>query len=341
MFVAVLGAALLVLALPRFSRAGLFSSLTRFFGVSLPQVEESGFSFIPESQAAADASALDAENRLPDSDGREDESGPASVVQNNALLAPLNPLGTMSAAASPEGQIFVYTIRSGDTLSGIAKSFGVSVNTILWANSISSERLLKTGDQIVILPVSGVKHKVQKGDTLSSVARKYQATVEDIRQFNGLAPGEGLVPGMSIIVPNGELRESAPLGSSAGEPRSFSTLPNFGGFYARPIVGGRRSRGLHGFNGVDLASSCGLPVLASADGAVLLARASGWNGGYGRYLVLAHANGTQTLYAHLKEISVGVSRSVRQGEVIGTIGSSGNSTGCHVHFEVRGARNPF
>ncbi|MBI2055615.1 MAG: M23 family metallopeptidase, partial [Candidatus Sungbacteria bacterium] len=248
---------------------------------------------------------------------------------------------TVPAAASPQGQIFVYTIRSGDTLSGIAESFDVSVNTILWANSISSERLLKTGDQIVILPVSGVKHEVQKGDTLASVARKYRATTQDIQQFNGLAPGEGLALGMSIIVPNGELRESAPFGSSAVEPQSFSTLPNYGGFYARPIVGGRRSRGLHGFNGVDLASSCGLAVLASADGTVLLTRASGWNGGYGRYLVLTHTNGTQTLYAHLKEISVTAGRGVRQGEVIGAIGSSGNSTGCHLHFEVRGARNPF
>jgi len=88
-------------------------------------------------------------------------------------------------------------------------------------------------------------------------------------------------------------------------------------------------------------SSCGLPVLASADGIVIASRSSGWNGGYGQYVVVSHGNGTQSLYAHLNAIFTTVGQHVSQGVQIGTIGSTGNSTGCHVHFEIRGARNPF
>jgi murein DD-endopeptidase MepM/ murein hydrolase activator NlpD len=94
-------------------------------------------------------------------------------------------------------------------------------------------------------------------------------------------------------------------------------------------------------NGIDLANSCGLPVAASAHGKVLIARTSGWNGGYGKYVVLAHSNGTQTLYAHLASIVVTPGQEIPRGVPIGSIGSTGNSTGCHVHFEIRGAKNPF
>ena len=116
----------------------------------------------------------------------------------------------------------------------------------------------------------------------------------------------------------------------------------------RPIVGGRNARatranphGLHGFNGVDLANSCGLPVSAAAAGTIIIVRTSGWNGGYGKYIVVTHPNGVQTLYAHLSTIQTNVGEQVAQGTPIALIGSTGNSTGCHVHFEVRGAKNPF
>ena len=226
-------------------------------------------------------------------------------------------------------------------MSSIAKSFGISVNTILWANGISNPRALKTGDQLIILPVSGVKHVVKKGDTVVSIAKKYRAGIDDILQYNGLSAGEGLDQNSVIIIPNGELQDASPITASSVKSGYLSNLPAHNGFYLRPIAGGRKSRGIHGYNGVDLASSCGLPVFASADGQVLIARSSGWNGGYGRYLAVSHSNNTQTLYAHLKEIMVSPGETVRQGAIIGLIGSSGNSTGCHVHFEVRGAKNPF
>lgn len=320
--------------LPRSAEAGFFAVIAKFLGAQAAEVEETLSAFPPVR--ATEASALEAGNRPP---AAEEPIIPIGMLSDHALVAPLNPLGTLSAAApASAGQIFVYTVRPGDTLAGIARSFDVSVNTILWANDIRDARGLKPGDSLLILPVSGVRHEVRRGDTLSGIARRYRASIDEILQFNGLAPDDELVPGVTLIIPNGEFPSALPLGT---QPRAFTSLPAYEGYYLRPVVGGRRSRGLHGYNGVDLANSCSLPVLAAAEGTVLIARGSGWNGGYGRYAVIAHPNGTQTLYAHLREILVAAGQMVNQGVPLGAIGSSGNSTGCHVHFEIRGAKNPF
>ena len=316
--------------------------LARFFNAAPGDREDGLPAFVPRAETASAASALDAEKRPPSGgDDAIDPGGGLSVIQENALMAPLNPVGTIANDVAPAGQIFLYTIRPGDTLAGIAKSFDVSVNTILWANTISNPRALKTGDQIIILPITGLKHEVKKGETITAIAKKYNAAIDEILKFNGLAPDEHLLPGTPLIIPSGELREVALTSPTTLIPRAFANLPALDGYYIRPIIGGRRSRGIHGYNGVDLASSCGQPILAAADGQVLVARSSGWNGGYGRYIVISHPNNTQTLYAHLKELAAVPGQSVRQGQAIGSLGSSGNSTGCHVHFEIRGAKNPF
>lgn len=278
-----------------------------------------------------------------------DSSPGLSIVQKSVLISSLNPQGVYSDD-DVRDQITTYMVKEGDNLTTIAKSFGVTVNTIFWANNIRDARLIKPGDTLVILPVSGVRYTVQKGDTLESIAKKFGGFADDIAQFNGFAIGETLAIGTEVIIPDGEIQEfstpTAPRPSTAVS--RFASLPEIKGYYLRPIIGGRNSRatranphGIHGFNGVDLANSCGMPVLASASGTVLLTRSSGWNGGYGRYAVIAHSNSTQTLYGHLLILSVVPGQSVAQGQQVGTVGSSGNSTGCHVHFEIRGAKNPF
>jgi len=109
----------------------------------------------------------------------------------------------------------------------------------------------------------------------------------------------------------------------------------------RPISGGQKSQGLHGYNGVDLDTYGGAPIFAAANGKVIISKSSGWNGGYGKYVVISHGNGTQTLYAHNSQNIVYPGQNVVKGQVIGYIGSTGRSTGSHLHFEVRGAQNPF
>lgn len=270
-----------------------------------------------------------------------------SIIQHSALISPFNPQGVLNEDI--RGSITTYAVKEGDNLSEIAKSFGITVNTLLWANDIRDVRKIKPGDMLVILPVSGVKYVVKKGDTLGAIAKKYKGSVDDIAQFNGLAIDEVLIAGTELIIPDGEIAEAqAPTPTQSGSTARFAQLQEHVGYYLRPIIGGRNSRttrsnphGIHGFNGVDLASMCGNPVMASAEGTVLVARSSGWNGGYGRYVVIAHKNGTQTLYGHMLSVGVVPGQRVNQGQEIGKIGSSGNSTGCHVHFEIRGAKNPF
>lgn len=267
----------------------------------------------------------------------DDALPPLPVAQESALVASRNPAGTLSHAS--QDRIAIYTVQSGDTPGGIAETFGISLNTLLWANNISNPNLIKVGDELVILPVTGVKYEVKKGDTIESIAKTFKGDPSEILSFNGLAIGETLVVGNILIIPDGELTPA--LHSSGSALSRAYGLPEYRGYYMRPILGGRRSRGLHGFNGVDLAGSCGLPILASAEGTVIITRASGWNGGYGKYLVIAHPNGTQTLYAHASAILASVGQGVAHGSQIAAIGSTGNSTGCHIHFEIRGAKNPF
>lgn len=268
----------------------------------------------------------------------DEESVPLSVSQESALVSTKNPLGTLPSPL--QGAIIIYTVQPGDTPGAIADYFGISLNTLLWANNIRNSNLIKIGDELVILPVSGVQYVVVRGDTIGSIAQKFKGDVGEILSFNGLAPGEGLEAGSIIIIPDGEM--VSPVSSPSPTARVGSSgLPVYSGYYMRPIFGGRKSRGIHGYNGVDLANSCGLPILAAAEGTIIVARNSGWNGGYGKYAVITHPNGTQTLYAHLQSILGFVGQRLAQGSQFATIGSTGNSTGCHVHFEVRGARNPF
>lgn len=262
------------------------------------------------------------------------------MSQESALVSTKNPLGTLPSPLP--GAIIIYTVQPGDTPGAIADYFGISLNTLLWANNIRNSNLIKVGDELVILPVSGVKYEVLPGDTIESVAKKFKGDTGEILGFNGLAPGEILEVGSIIIIPDGEIILPASYSSQiVRTPSGSSGLPAYSGYYMRPIFGGRKSRGIHGYNGVDLANSCGLPVLAAAEGTIIVARNSGWNGGYGKYVVITHPNGTQTLYSHLQSILGFVGQRLAQGSQFATIGSTGNSTGCHVHFEVRGAKNPF
>ncbi len=292
--------------------------------------------------------------------------GPKQNVQNMPLLqATISPMSYASSTdeenlivegtslskesvpgidvkTSDDDQISLYVVRSGDTLPAIAKMFNVSVNTIKWANDLKNNSITP-GQTLVILPISGIKHVVKSGDTIYSIAKQHKGDVEEIMQYNNITKTTILAIGDEIIVPDGE----APVIYSSGSGssvRSSGSNPVYEGYYMRPIVGGIKTQGVHGHNGIDFASSYGSNILASASGEVIISRSSGWNGGYGSYVVIKHGNGTQTLYAHLSGTAVSVGESVKQGQVIGYMGRSGQvkgHTGIHLHFEIRGARNPF
>lgn len=239
--------------------------------------------------------------------------------------------------------VSVYEVKKGDTLATVAKLFGVSKNTIIWANDLTSQTISQ-GDTLVILPITGIKHVVKKGDTLASIAKKYKADSGDISKFNGIGVDVALSVGDTILVPDGEIEIAAPAKSKTLAKKkilnSYSyTTPQ--GFLTRPVLGGRRSQGLHGHNGIDIAATPGTPVIAAASGRVIVAKTGGYNGGYGNMVIISHSNGVQTLYAHLRAIYITSGTVVEQGQTIGEVGNTGRSTGPHLHFEVRGAKNPF
>ena len=268
--------------------------------------------------------------------------GDITIVEGRALMPESGPLGTLADIDSViprSDQISVYVVREGDSLSQIANMFGVSVNTIVWANDIKRGNIIREGQTLVVLPVSGIRHTVTKGDTVQSVAVKYGADAHEIFDYNGLSDGALLIVGDEIIVPKGTITAKAYGGSGASVARGTSG-PLFIGYYLRPITGGMKSQGIHGYNAVDLAAPIGTPILASATGEVIISR-NGWNGGYGNYIVIAHDNGTQTLYAHNNSNIVTPGQRVVQGQIIGYVGATGRVTGPHVHFEVRGAVNSF
>ena len=274
--------------------------------------------------------------------------GDISIVNNDALLSENGPSGTLADIndSATTGQISRYMVQKGDSLSSIAKMFGVSVNTIVWANDVSV-KTLKEGQILVILPVSGTIHTVVKGDTIKSIAKKYKADSTEITQFNDLSSDTILAVGDQIIIPDGEgsISVSSPttqtIKSTAvhKNPYRGGSGPVYAGYYIRPLVGGVKTQGLHGYNAIDIATPIGTPLLAAASGQVIISRSSGWNGGYGNYIVLSHYNGTQTLYGHLSKTFVSVGDNIVQGQVIGLSGNTGDSTGPHLHFEVRGAYN--
>lgn len=229
-------------------------------------------------------------------------------------------------------EISVYEVKDGDTVETVAKLFNVSRNTIIWANDLKSTKLTP-GKTLVILPVTGIKHKAKSGDTVESIAKKYKADTGDIALFNGVLPEAVFAGGEEILVPDGEITVAkAPAAKVVPKASAVSMF--------RP-VNGVRTQGIHGHNGVDIAAPIGRSVYSALSGTVITAKASGYNGGYGNLVIIKHANGVSTVYAHLNDVYVYNGQKVDRGEQIGTVGNTGRSTGPHLHFEVRGARNPF
>lgn len=270
--------------------------------------------------------------------------GAEIMVDDNALVS-AGPVGEDEIAEqkSGMGEIRVYTVREGDSLSQVAQMFGVTTNTIMWANDLSKATAIQPGDTLVILPIAGVRHIVKKGDTISTIAKKYEGDADEILSYNQLDSSEDLKVGDIVIIPGGEMHTAPMQVATKAQPVKVggATVGSGKGWLSHPAPGSVKTQGIHGYNAVDLAGSQGSSIRAAAAGEVIVSKSSGWNGGYGQYIVIRHSNGVQTLYAHLMQNSVGVGEYVTQGQTIGGMGNTGKSTGIHLHFEVRGGSNPI
>lgn len=271
------------------------------------------------------------------------------VVTENSLDTETGPVGTTADLLNYKvpGEISTYVVKKGDTLGEIAKMFDISVNTIIYANNLGRAGVIKEGQMLIILPISGIRHVVSKGDTISTIVSKYKADLEEVLIYNDLRKDSLLALGDEIIVPDVDLPGSIPLVSNKTAVTKGTSKylggggPNYSGYYSRPVIGGVRSQGLHGWNGIDIAIPIGTPIYASAFGVVTVSYEGGWGGGYGNYVVITHPNGTQTLYGHNNKNLVKVGQKVERGDLIAYSGNTGKSTGPHLHYEVRGAKNPF
>lgn len=272
-----------------------------------------------------------------------DENKEVSILSGNALVPTTGPTGVSDGTENGDissDQISVYVVRKDDSIAKIAEMFNISVNTILWTNDMKKGDKLEEGKILIILPINGVQHTVKKGETLKGIAKLYKVDILEIAGFNEISEDTKLAVGDELIIPDAEIAEEIVPKTTTKQTIVRTPLKILTGYFINPVPGYRRkSQGLHHGNGVDLAAPKGTPIVASASGTVIFAR-MGYNGGYGGLVIISHPNGTQTLYAHQSKIVTRSGAQVSQGEVIGYVGSTGRSTGPHLHFEVKGARNP-
>lgn len=248
-----------------------------------------------------------------------------------------NPAISTSFSDKVRDQIFFHKVQDGDTVSTIAEKFGVSQETILWQNKLDKKAKLKPGQEIKVLPVTGVAHKVGRGETIYSIAKKYDAEPQAIVDFpfNTFVNDEtfALAVGQELIIPDGTMPEERPASSLARRQTPNAGTVTASGTFVWPTAG-QISQGFSWYHrGIDIANRAAPDILAADAGTVILA---GWpdNGGYGMRVMLDHGNGYQTLYAHLSVVSVREGQTVQRGDVLGHMGTTGRSTGIHLHFEI-------
>lgn len=248
--------------------------------------------------------------------------------------------GKMERAA-----VVYHEVKSGETVSSIAQNYGISIATILWSNNLTARSYIRPGDKLKILPTSGVVHKVKRGDTLAKIAKLYSTELEKIIKANKLKEdGSDIVIGEELLIPGGVIQAPKPvyipttrrytqLSSVAAPPPSISAPAGSGYLWPASV---RHITQYFGWRhtGLDIAGPTGSAIYATKNGSVIRSQC-GWNGGYGCYIILDHGNGIQTLYAHISHLYVSAGEQVLQGQTIATIGSTGRSTGPHLHFEVR------
>lgn len=247
---------------------------------------------------------------------------------------------TTSVSVKPRDGVVTYIVQTGDTVSSIAKKFDVSIDTVRWQNNLKSIDAIKPGDKVEVPPITGIVHKVKRGETIYSIAKKYDVVAQQIINwpFNTYSNDENfeLAAGQTLIVPDGVMPEE-----QLWDPKQYvaQRTPDAGavsalGQFMWPTVGGISQRYVWYHKALDIANKATPNILAADSGKIIVA---GWpdNFGYGNRVMIDHGNGFVTLYGHMASISVNTGQTVKRGDVIGRMGSTGRSTGPHLHFEVR------
>jgi murein DD-endopeptidase MepM/ murein hydrolase activator NlpD len=258
-------------------------------------------------------------------------------------------------APAPQSTQFIYTIQPGDTVDSIAAAFGINPAYILWNNALSDANMLLVGETLIIPSADGILYSVAVGDTLWDIANAFQVPMESIVGYapNGLASPDSVIEGMVLLLPGAvppappepepvyvaeEPYEEEP--ASGGAPISAGAAvsapipaPSYG--YSWPAYGNITTYFMQGgHKGIDIDGfgQHGAPIGSAASGQVVLASWSDWGLGY--HVIVDHGDGMRTVYGHLSEIWVSPGEYVGQGQAVGAMGSTGYSTGTHLHFEM-------
>ncbi|MBL7058497.1 peptidoglycan DD-metalloendopeptidase family protein [Patescibacteria group bacterium] len=305
-----------------FDQESVISSLQQSYLENLTQVE---------IQPMVDVSKLT-------SDG-EDEDLIGDIVQGSSDGEQIDKNEQDNKNVATRTETINYTVKPGDTISTIAHNFGISVSTILWENDLNAYSIIRPGNILQILPKTGISYKITNGDTLSRIAQLYNIDEEDIMTANGMDNANKLSLGQKIIIPNGEKRYVTKTSSPYSGIQAIRDIVKPSNSKVKPGVKMLWPTACHRITqyyssrhtGLDIACSLGTPLYAADAGVVEYA---GWGKGYGNQVVIDHGGGKKTRYAHASKLYVRKGQRVSKGEAVAAMGSTGWSTGSHIHFEV-------
>ena len=249
----------------------------------------------------------------------------------------------------PRRETISYVIEDGDTISTIAEKFGIGVSTILWENDLNATSIIRPGDTLRILPISGITHQVAKGESVKSLAAFFGVNEQSILDYNDLGISQSLKIGQKILIPGGKQRQfaSTEVKTYSGvnvvrdiadpvrafiKPKEKTKSPRIGNRMVWPTVGYRITQYYSlSHYAIDVGNHVGTPLYAADAGVIEIA---GWGRGYGNTILINHGGGKKTRYGHLSKFYVSRGDVVEKGETIGAMGNTGWSTGPHLHFEV-------
>lgn len=268
-----------------------------------------------------------------------------TVYDNTAVIKP--DIASTVKTTRPRSETVYYTVEPGDVIGSIAEKFNINVSTILWENNLTAYSLIRPGDRLTILPTNGISYKVERGDSLDKIAKKYGIDKDGMIKLNKLDESKTLAYGQKLFLP-GARKLSTTIARNTTQTTTSSSRsglqvlkdlvtksPN-----AKPATGVKLNWPTVGYRitqyytwkhlGLDVANKVGTPLYAVDDGVVEYA---GWGTGYGNYVFINHGDGVKTKYAHASKLYVKKGDTVKKGEAIAAMGSTGWSTGPHIHFE--------
>jgi murein DD-endopeptidase MepM/ murein hydrolase activator NlpD len=265
----------------------------------------------------------------------------STTIGGSVLVAPTISEGSFGTAA--RSSVEHYTVQAGDILGSIAERYGLNLNTLLWANNLNYRSTIKPGQELTIPPTNGVLYTVKRGDTISSVAKKYNTTSDKILSFNNLTDSSALQIGSSLMLPDAippssaPVRYTAPASSIFTGTRGTTPFTTAAGAWLWPTDGCYITVYFHQYyrwglhQGLDIDGTYTSNIYATRGGTIT--RAS-WYDGYGNCIEIDHGDGYTTRYGHASKFYVSVGDTVNAGDVIGKVGTTGRSTGTHLHFEI-------